>query len=577
MEFAGSVEEKEKAKKVLSANSAKRKELFKMTIQPELYYQKLAEKRQYEILSNSGRTKLTEDEYYSILDEVEEEKKKIDAEPLVYFCPNLEQERMITAFVQSIRESKVSTVLITSANGTGKTTLSINLLGNLIFGVQNKWFDYPEIRRWQFPKQIWLITTPSNINSNYFSDNFDAASFNYWFKGKRFVPIKNGKNHITKISFPDRPDWNVDIYTYYQDLKEFESATVGIMVLDEPCPENIWRLLPARMRKGGNLFLPMTPLDCDPYIKDDIIDKANNNVKGYKHIEASAYSVTTDKERGHLDKDVLDGQIEKYSEDEVDARVFGRLMFFKERIIPNWNPAIHFVAPEKFPIKKDYLIYHIFDPADGRPNAEIWGALTPDGRRIVFGEMPLLNEVPFWEQKGGVPLEKHMLNVEFYESTLESQLGFPLKVKKRIVDYHFANQTRGTFKTNLLTDYRKAGWRLFESYKGVGEDELPYGHRKIIDALRIMPDGYPGLVIWNTCKHVSNAFEKYVRKRAKTEADLMKPANSGKIIEKYKDFMDVIRYFVCDSGRIFEIDEEVKQTTSKVKDNQFLHNIYNLF
>lgn len=67
--------ESAEAKKALSSMK-KRRELFKMTIQPELFYQKLAEKLQYETLLKSGRSKLTEDEYYNILDEVEEEKKK---------------------------------------------------------------------------------------------------------------------------------------------------------------------------------------------------------------------------------------------------------------------------------------------------------------------------------------------------------------------------------------------------------------------------------------------------------------------------------------------------------------------
>lgn len=553
-----------------------------MMWQHDEFLRKLAETRQAEILGNDDRN-LTESEYDLIMAEITETKAMIDAEPLKYFCPNLAQEKMIKSFVNSFSESKIPTVMVTSANGVGKTCMAINILGNLIFGVQNKWFDYEIFRNFPYPKQIWLITTPNNLKTNYFSENLDSSSFNYWFQGKQWTPTKEGKDYYSKITFPNNKQWSINILTYYQDLKEFESATIGGVLLDEPCPEHIWNVLPSRLRKGGFYFMPMTPLDCDPYIKEDVMDKAENGVLGYKHIEASAFEVTTDKERGHLDPDVLRSQIEKYDQDEIEARVHGKLMYFKERIIDNWNDEIHFVEPALYPIKEDYQIFHVFDPADGRPNAEIWGAVTPEGRRIIFHESPEDTRFNFWEMKGGIPMDRHLKYIEYTESMFEQKFGFPITIKKRIVDYHFANQTRGVYKHNLLSDYRLAGVKnLYESYKGVQDKELPYGHRKIREALRIMPDGKPGLVVWNTCYHVRNGITKYVRKRAKTEADLMKPAVSGQIVEKYKDFPDVVRYFVCDDYRLKKIESEeerrIKQYRKEALDkrNSGLSSLYNI-
>jgi hypothetical protein len=221
-------------------------------------------------------------------------------------------------------------------------------------------------------------------------------------------------------------------------------------------------------------------------------------------------------------------------------------MFFKERIYENLRADLHYVSPEEYPVTSQCLFYHVFDPADGRPTADLWGAITPTGRKIVFHEAPEDQSRKFWEMKGSDPINAHMQSVQFIEEKLAQQLGFRFN-PVRIVDYHFGNQTRGVDKKVLINEYRKAGWRnLQESYKSSGVSELVFGHNKVREALQMMPsDGKPGLVIWRNCLHTWNGLTHYIRKRPRTEAEMMQRATSGKIVEKFKDFPDVVRYFVC--------------------------------
>jgi hypothetical protein len=225
---------------------------------------------------------------------------QVEKYPAKYFCPNLVQERIIREFANSAENNFISTNLFTCANGVGKTTNAVNIIKNLIDGPQNGWFDYPVFKNWKFPKHIWLVTTPTNIKKNYFSIDPDAASFyKYLLTGKEgedWIATKDQKHYISEIRFPKK-GWIISIFTYNQSPKEFEGPTIGVVLLDEPCPKPIWDVFPSRLRKGGVYLMPMTPLDCDPYIVDEVIKKAENNVPGYVHIPSSSYEVTTDKER----------------------------------------------------------------------------------------------------------------------------------------------------------------------------------------------------------------------------------------------------------------------------------------
>ena len=84
------------------------------------------------------------------------------------------------------------------------------------------------------------------------------------------------------------------------------------------------------------------------------------------------------------------------------------------------------------------------------------------------------------------------------------------------------------------------------SYTAKGEElELTYGHKKVREQLGDLEDGYPGLLIWNHCMHTWNGLNSYIRKHETTKLAEDKPVGQGKIVEKFKDLPDVVRYGVC--------------------------------
>ena len=371
---------------------------------------KVALKRIYDYYINAGKSKKYAESQAEVVS------TEYLAHPLKYFCPNLIQERMINEFNDCVQEAKISTFLATLGNQDGKTYVYIHILGNLFWGPQNGWFDLEVFRNWKFPKKLWLITTPANLKEAYFNRGSKSSFYNI-FRDKEWIPSDNKPGYSKRLSFPGT-GWDGSVYTYNQAPSEFESAQVGMVGLDESTPFSIWEGLPARLSAGGVFFMPQTPENIDAYIITDVVKKAKAGVPGYRHIKGNTWEVTTDKERGHYDPDVLRNQIERFSEDEVRIRVYGEILYFKERVISGLNDKLHLVDPADYPLLSNYLYFHIIDPHAARPNAEFWGAVTPEGRYIIFAERPEDKTSPFWNMLGSETYNQHKTRVEFFEAAL---------------------------------------------------------------------------------------------------------------------------------------------------------------
>ena len=443
---------------------------------------------------------------------------------------------------------------------TGNSTSILHIVANLVYGKQNGWFDYPMFENFKFPHKITLITTPSNIENNFFSTADDIPSFVSLLKNKDIEFLKKGKTHVKHVDFK-HDGWEMNVFTYNQDATEIESFTTGVVIFDEPAPEPLFRAMMSRVRRGAIIMMPMTPLSASPYILDEVINKAEANIKGYRSIVGDARTVLTSQTRGHFDDAIAMAQFEKYSDDEFDARVKGELQYYKERILDTFNPKVHVASFLEYPLQEDYLYFHAIDPGDGKPNAEIWGCYTPEGRKIIFYEAPEDSTERFWNMKGTTTVKQHILQTIHIESKLMKKYGFRMDFT-RIIDYHFADQRRGENKRNLWEAYedeaRKLGvtFDLESSYKTVfNGSQIDYGHRMIKELFQFLPDGKPGLIIYENCQHMINGIVSYIRKPPRTENELNMPAKLRQIVLKFKDFVDVLRYFVCADERISkEID-----------------------
>ena len=463
-------------------------------------------------------------------------------DPLKYYCPNGAQEQFINTVALSYQDSKIPVVLFTAANGVGKTTITIHTLLNMVYGVRNGWFDQGIFKDFPYPKVIWYCSSVETIK------NTVIPEFDRLVAEGSVEMLKDGKPHVSRMRFGS--GWMVVFKTYDQDPSTYESANVGVIVADEPMPEPLWRAVKSRRRMGAVTLLPMTPLYTPPYILDEVKRAVDRGDKGYYHLKATVYDACRSRgKRGHLDSEIVDAMVKSYDPEERQARAFGEFTYFSGLIYPSINRDVHFVEPEDYPIPGYSRIFHVVDPHDSRMSACIWAALTPTGRYIIFSEYPNNTTQPYWDMKRPYSIEKEV------EQWLEIEKVNPdWKVDNRIMDRTFGWQTRGqrTLSDIYLQEGKKHGVSLAfsPSYKGGrAEGEIQMGHKLVRKQLEPMKDGKPGLVIYNNCYHVWNGLTHYVRKHEQSKSSGDRGAGEGKIVEKYKDFPDVVRYLVCTAMR----------------------------
>ena len=481
--------------------------------------------------------------------------------PLKYFCPNGAQERFIKTIANSIKKSRVPVILSTFANGVGKTTVAVMVILNIIYKPQNGWFDFPLFHNYPFPKTIWYASTVEAIKETI------VPMIELNAKPGTYKIFKEGKAYASKIVFTYKGQtWTLIFKTFDQDVKQYESATVGLFIIDEPMPEELWKASKSRRRLGCVTLLPMTPLLCPPYVLDEIQKSAEAGKDEYFHLKADVYQACKARGiRGHLEPDIIDSMVEGYDEEEREARAFGEFMYFSGTIYPELKLDKHFVEPSDYPIPMYSQIFEVKDPHDGRPSAIIWGARTPQGRVIIFNELPADKSMPFWRMTKPISAKDEVRQIFEEEERFLAEMNAPVKnlnyqfdISRRILDKRFGWEKRAG--TTLSALYMKEATKLanenpkfrhkqmvyVSSYNApAGEREIAFGHNLVRQALADMSDGKPGLVIYKTCYHTWNGMTHYIKQRRTGKSAEGYAVGDGKILETYKDLPDAVRYLIC--------------------------------
>lgn len=464
--------------------------------------------------------------------------------PMKYFCPNGAQEEYINVVGKSANDSQIPVIMPTFANGVGKTTATAHIVMNLVYGPQNGWFDLPLFNDFTFPKVVWYCSTADALKQTIIPE------FEKLVEPDSMVESKEGKPYTSRMVFNN--GWVIHFKTYDQDPSTYESANVGVVCADEPMPEHLWKAVKSRRRMGAVTLLPMTPLYTPPYILDEIQQASDDGVAGYHHLKASVYDACRDRgKRGHLKSDIVDQMVEGYDAEEREARAFGEFAYFSGRIYDELDRNIHFVNPEDYPIQSGSRIFQVVDPHDSRFSAVIWASISPKGRVTIFDEYPNDTSRPYWEFSKGKTIEEEV------EGWINVEKKYPYKEYTRIMDRIFGWQTRGQrflFELYMNESGKQGKHMAFtKSYQSSAkEGEVQFGHKSVRQLIKPMDDGKPGLVIHNNCYHTWNGLIHYIRKHETTKASTDRGAGMGKIVEKYKDFPDVVRFLACSGLRPIE-------------------------
>lgn len=486
-----------------------------------------------------------------VLDQKEREafREGLRLYPLKYYVPNGANEEMINESVRCMGESNTPVVMASCANGVGKTTTAVHMMSNVIFGPQNGWFDHPEFtdEYWgKKPKLVWYISTADAISNTIYPMieelwRKDIVTIeDEYGRTINWKSAKENKSIVSKITLSN--GWIVAFKTFDQAVQTYESANVGMIIIDEPAPEEVWRACLGRRRMGCFIFLPMTPLDCPPYIFDDVKAAYDAKRPGYGYVEASVYDACQVRGvRGHLPPDVIDNMVADYDEEERKARAFGQSTYFAGRIYPEYDASIHLQSPEKHPISNMMEFYHVVDPHDGRPCASLWAAVSQKGKVTIFAETPTDSRKAFWNMTNTPSLEQEA------QAWLEIERVYGIDHDKviRIMDKKMGWQTRGRRTFHEL--FADLDFHFKPSYLSHGgEGEITFGHKKVKEFFISHTEDGPGLIIWDTLRHLPEGIRHYIKRKPKGVVGSAVAKTDGKIVEKYKDFPDALRYLLVD-------------------------------
>lgn len=200
------------------------------------------------------------------LSDLERAKARLELERLkkeeryLFYTPNGKLEK----FIQIIGSNTHFINLLIAANGIGKTAGIANILANILFKQKNtQWFNYPLFNEFPYEKKGRIISDPTTIAQTLIPE------MKKWFPKGKYNTLKEGKNYEYK--WKTTTGFELDLMSYQQEPSEFESATLGFALFDEPPPEAILKATISRMRRGGIIVIVFTPLSGSAYMYDEFV------------------------------------------------------------------------------------------------------------------------------------------------------------------------------------------------------------------------------------------------------------------------------------------------------------------
>lgn len=355
--------------------------------------------------------------------------------------------------------------LFVAANAVGKTAAGVNIVANICYGVQNKYFDLPLFKEFPYMKKGRIISDPTTIKEKIIPE------LKKWFPKNEaerlpdalYQTAKEGKNYEAK--FITKTGFEFDIMSNEQDPKEFESVDLGWVWFDEPPPFAVWKPTVARARMGMIIFGTLTPLMYSAWLKEKVIDKAID--VGADWVEAEVEDACKIHGiRGILEHDNIIRMVAAMDEDEKQARAFGKFGHLIGVIHKAFSRKIHVL--KAFPIdEKRFTVYHALDPHPRVPDHALWIAVDRNNTKYVCAELisqglpaDLYERIKAVETSGHFRMEDRIIDPSAYiddqhneKASVGSQLfNLGLSYKKGSKDL-----MAGIKRTNQALDYEIKG------------------------------------------------------------------------------------------------------------------------
>lgn len=318
-----------------------------------------------------------------------EELRRLENEPYRFYEPSGKGEE----FINAIGSGENFIVLYSAANGVGKTCTCANILAHMFWPTdENPYFQGEMFKKWPHLKRGRIVSTPTNVEKNIIPE------LKTWFPKGRYKTSKGNKKF--ESLWTTDSGWSFDMMTYEQDITEFEGVTLGWAWFDEPPPQAIFKAMVSRMRTGGIIIIGATPLAGSAYLYDAFA-KGNYEVtlkstqtgaiskfqRKIAYIEADIESACREHGvRGHLKHEHIENIVAEYSEDEKQARIYGKFAHLVGLIFKRWDRKVHVIRPFNIDMK-NFTVYEFLDPHPRNPDAVMWVAVDKHGTKYVIDEL----------------------------------------------------------------------------------------------------------------------------------------------------------------------------------------------
>lgn len=251
------------------------------------------------------------------------------------------------------------------------------MVGNICYGPQSKWFNSPLYKDFPYLKRGRIISDPTTIEEKI------VPELHKWLPKGKYETSKAGKTYESQ--WKTSTGFEFDLMSNEQDAKEFESVDLGWAWFDEPPRWDVFKATVARMRRGGIIFMTLTPLMHSAWIKDQLVDKAKEKDVAYVTADVEA-NCKQHGVRGILEHKDIDRMIAQYDEDEKLARIEGKFGHLIGLIFKMFERNIHVIEP--FDINhREFSVYHALDPHPRVEDAGLWLGVDKKGTKYVVDEL----------------------------------------------------------------------------------------------------------------------------------------------------------------------------------------------
>lgn len=394
-------------------------------------------------------------------------------------------------FIEMVGNGKSFINLFIGANATSKTATGVNIIANIIYGPQNEYFQYDLFQKWPYIKKGRIISDPTTLKEKIIPElkKWFPQSVATTIPDAPYETAKEGSSFERK--FRTNNGWEIDLMSNEQDTKEFEAVDLGFLWFDEPSPKDKYMASIARGRLGMIVIWTITPLTYSAWIKDEIVDKADEVSADYVEAEMED-NCKVHGVRGILEHVNIKRIAAAFPEDEKEARVFGKFGHLIGRVHKLFRRKIHIIRP--FPInEQDFTTYKALDPHPRVADHVLYMSVDRKGRKYVTGEII------------GAGLIK-----ELYSRMVAFENSMHYRMQGRIIDPSAWVDDQHRKENSVALQLLALG----ESYVA-GSKDLMAGIKRTNDALSyqevngkmVMP---PELYIFDTCPVTIKQLDEYV-------------------------------------------------------------------